>query len=51
MIFVTVGTHEQPFNPLVKKVDELVANGDIKEKVIVQTDSVPMYPRIVKLIK
>lgn len=37
MIFVTVGTHEQPFNRLVKKVDELVANGDIKEKVIVQT--------------
>lgn len=37
MIFVTVGTHEQPFNQLVKKVDELVANGDIKEKVIVQT--------------
>ncbi len=37
MIFVTVGTHEQPFNRLVKKVDELVAQGDIKEKVIIQT--------------
>ncbi|ADZ07972.1 glycosyl transferase family protein [Lactobacillus amylovorus] len=37
MIFVTVGTHEQPFNRLIKKVDELVSNGDIKEKVIVQT--------------
>lgn len=37
MIFVTVGTHEQPFNRLIKKVDDLVANGDIKEKVIVQT--------------
>ena len=23
MIFVTVGTHEQPFNRLVQKVDEL----------------------------
>ncbi len=23
MIFVTVGTHEQPFNRLIKKVDEL----------------------------
>lgn len=23
MIFVTVGTHEQPFNRLVKKIDEL----------------------------
>ncbi len=37
MIFVTVGTHEQPFNRLVKKVDDLVAKGDIKEKVIIQT--------------
>ena len=33
MIFVTVGTHEQPFNRLIKKVDDLVANGSIKEKV------------------
>ena len=37
MIFVTVGTHEQPFNRLVKIVDDLVAHGNIKEKVIIQT--------------
>lgn len=37
MIFVTVGTHEQPFNRLIKKIDNLVANGNIKEKVVVQT--------------
>lgn len=37
MIFVTVGTHEQPFNRLIKKIDDLVANGNIMEKVIVQT--------------
>lgn len=37
MIFVTVGTHEQPFNRLVKKVDDLVAQGNIKEKVVIQT--------------
>lgn len=37
MIFVTVGTHEQPFNRLIKKVDDLVAHGNIKEKVIIQT--------------
>lgn len=37
MIFVTVGTHEQPFNRLVKKVDELVSEGSIKEHVVVQT--------------
>lgn len=36
MIFVTVGTHEQPFNRLVKAVDDLVENGTIKEDVIVQ---------------
>lgn len=36
MIFVTVGTHEQPFNRLIKKIDELVASGEIKEKVVVQ---------------
>ncbi|MBT8990350.1 glycosyltransferase, partial [Lactobacillus delbrueckii subsp. bulgaricus] len=36
MIFVTVGTHEQPFNRLIEKIDELVANGDIKEKVVIQ---------------
>ena len=37
MIFVTVGTHEQPFNRLVKKVDDLKKNGIIQEDVIIQT--------------
>ena len=37
MIFVTVGTHEQPFNLLVKYMDDLVLDGTIKEKVIIQT--------------
>lgn len=37
MIFVTVGTHEQPFNRLIEKVDQLVGNGVIQEKVIMQT--------------
>ncbi|MCD5532110.1 glycosyltransferase [Lactobacillus delbrueckii subsp. lactis] len=36
MIFVTVGTHEQPFNRLIEKVDKLVASCEIKEKVVVQ---------------
>lgn len=35
MIFVTVGTHEQPFNRLIKEVDRLVADGKIKEKVVI----------------
>ncbi|WP_390410462.1 glycosyltransferase [Lacticaseibacillus jixiensis] len=36
MIFVTVGTHEQPFNRLLKKMDQLVENGTIQEQVIIQ---------------
>ena len=37
MIFVTVGTHEQPFNRLIQKIDELKRNGIIQEDVIIQT--------------
>lgn len=37
MIFVTVGTHEQPFNRLVKKIDELKENGTIEDEVFIQT--------------
>lgn len=37
MIFVTVGTHEQPFDRLVKAVDELKRDGVITEEVIIQT--------------
>ena len=37
MIFVTVGTHEQPFDRLIRKVDELKENGIIQEDVIIQT--------------
>lgn len=37
MIFVTVGTHEQQFDRLVKAVDELKAREIIKEEVVIQT--------------
>ena len=37
MIFVTVGTHEQPFNRLIQKVDELKRDGVIKDDVLMQT--------------
>ena len=30
MIFVTVGTHEQQFNRLIKKIDELKEQGTIR---------------------
>ncbi len=36
MIFVTVGTHQQPFDRLIRKVDELIAKGKIREKVVAQ---------------
>lgn len=37
MIFVTVGTHEQPFNRLIGAVDRLKGLGIIDEDVIMQT--------------
>lgn len=37
MIFVTVGTHEQPFNRLVECIDNLKRDGLIEEEVIIQT--------------
>ncbi|KAB7788127.1 glycosyltransferase [Bifidobacterium cebidarum] len=37
MIFVTVGTHEQPFNRLIRAVDELKGEGVIDEPVFMQT--------------
>ncbi|BDR54289.1 multidrug MFS transporter [Bombiscardovia apis] len=36
MILVTVGTHEQPFDRLLREVDELVRSGRISEPVVVQ---------------
>lgn len=37
MIFVTVGTHEQQFNRLIKYIDKMVQNKKIKEEVIIQS--------------
>ncbi len=37
MIFVTVGTHEQPFNRLIQKVDELKKDGMIQDDVVIQS--------------
>ena len=53
MIFVTVGTHEQQFNRLVKAVDDLVADGTITEEVIIQkgyADYEPKHCKAYKLI-
>lgn len=37
MIFVTVGTHEQPFNRLVEYIDIMKRDGMIDEEVVIQT--------------
>ena len=37
MIFVTVGTHEQPFNRLIECVDNLKRDGILTENVVIQT--------------
>ncbi|MBM6728231.1 glycosyltransferase [Limosilactobacillus ingluviei] len=45
MIFVTVGTHEQPFNRLMKEIEYLIEDGVIKEKVVVQGGYSTYVPR------
>lgn len=37
MIFVTVGTHEQPFNRLIMEIDRLVRDRAINDEVFMQT--------------
>lgn len=48
MIFVTVGTHEQPFNRLVEYIDNLKKDGIITEEVIVQTGYSTYEPKYCK---
>ena len=48
MIFVTVGTHEQPFNRLIRKIDELKRDGIIKEEVIMQIGYSTYEPKYCK---
>lgn len=51
MIFVTVGTHEQQFNRLVKTIDELKRDNVIKEDVIIQTGFSTYEPKYCKWSK
>ena len=53
MIFVTVGTHEQPFNRLLKEVDRLSREGIIDEEVFIQrgySKYVPVYCEFVEFL-
>ena len=45
MIFVTVGTHEQQFNRLIKEIDELKAEGVITSDVFIQVGFSDYQPR------
>ena len=45
MIFVTVGTHEQPFDRLVSEIDRLVEQAFITEEVIIQTGFCTYKPK------
>jgi UDP-N-acetylglucosamine transferase subunit ALG13 len=45
MIFVTVGTHEQPFNRLLEEIDRLKGNGTITDDVIIQSGYSTFEPK------
>lgn len=45
MIFVTVGTHEQSFERLIKEIDTLKGKGIIQEDVFIQTGFTDYVPR------
>lgn len=51
MIFVTVGTHEQSFDRLVGKIDELVGDKKIKGNVLVQIGYTDYKPKACKWFK
>ena len=48
MIFVTVGTHEQPFNRLIQKINELVRDGEIEDDVFMQIGYSTYEPKYTK---
>lgn len=48
MIFVTVGTHEQPFDRLVEYIDKIKKDNVILEEVIIQTGFCKYKPRMCK---
>lgn len=46
MIFVTVGTHEQPFNRLIEAIDRMKAEGIFSDEVIVQIGYSTYEPKL-----
>lgn len=45
LIFLTVGTHKDPFDRLIKKVDELAGAGAIKDKIVMQIGNSTYEPK------
>ena len=45
MIFLTVGTHEQPFDRLIKAIDEFVEEGVIQQVVFMQIGYATYFPK------
>ena len=48
MIFVTVGTHEQPFNRLIEIIDKMKSEGVFDDDVIIQTGYSTYEPKFCK---
>lgn len=51
MIFVTVGTHEQPFNRLIQQIDKLKCDNVITEDVVIQIGFSTYEPKYCKWYK
>jgi UDP-N-acetylglucosamine transferase subunit ALG13 len=51
MIFITVGTHEQPFDRLLKWIDELIEEKIIKEDIVCQKGFTDYEPKNYKASK
>ncbi|MDM8267241.1 PssE/Cps14G family polysaccharide biosynthesis glycosyltransferase [Limosilactobacillus pontis] len=45
MIFITVGTHEQSFDRLIKEIDKIALDNEIKEKFYIQTGFSDYVPK------
>lgn len=45
MILVTLGTHPQPMDRLLRRLDELVGSGEISDEVIVQAPAISYRPQ------
>lgn len=50
MILVTLGTHPQPMDRLVQKLDELVASREISDHVVVQVAALGYRPRHLEVL-